>query len=81
VAVALPLETQTLYAELLEHLIGVQAQRSIGGLSGSFDPGGRKRQFYIGSTGLSGNEGVSARAEGAGHLPLQAHVLSPLSNR
>ena len=29
-ATALPLETQTLYAELLEHLMGVRAQRSIG---------------------------------------------------
>jgi hypothetical protein len=63
-ATALPLETQTLYAELLEHLLGVQAQRSIGGLGGSFtektikgerylywqasEPGGRKRQFYLG---------------------------------
>jgi hypothetical protein len=63
-ASALPLETQTLYAELLEHLLGIQAQRSIGGLSGSFtektikgerylywqasEPGGRKRQFYLG---------------------------------
>jgi hypothetical protein len=35
-ATALPLETQTLYAELLEHLIGVHAQRSIGRLTGSF---------------------------------------------
>ena len=60
----LPLETQTLYAELLEHLIGMQAQRSIGGLTGSFtektikgepylywqssQPGGRTKQFYVG---------------------------------
>ena len=60
----LPLETQTLYAELLEHLVGVRAQRSIGGLTGSFaeksikgerylywqasQPGGRTRQFYLG---------------------------------
>jgi hypothetical protein len=61
---ALPLETQTLYAELLEHLVGVRAQRSIGGLTGSFaektikgekylywqasQPGGKTRQFYLG---------------------------------
>ena len=61
---SLPLETQTLYAELLEHLVGVRAQRSIGGLTGSFaekaikgdkylywqasQPGGRTRQFYLG---------------------------------
>jgi hypothetical protein len=64
VPAALPLETQTLYAELLEHLVGVRAQRSIGGLTGSFaekaikgdkylywqasQPGGRTRQFYLG---------------------------------
>jgi hypothetical protein len=63
-ATELPLETQTLYAELLEHLIGVRAQRSIGGLTGSFaektikgekylywqasQPGGKTRQFYLG---------------------------------
>ncbi len=63
-ATALPLETQTLYAELLEHLIGVHAQRSIGRLTGSFaektikgerylywqasQPGGRTKQFYLG---------------------------------
>ncbi len=63
-ASALPLETQTLYAELLEHLVGVRAQRSIGGLTGSFaektikgekylywqasQPGGKTRQFYLG---------------------------------
>ena len=28
----LPLETQTLYAELLEHLLGLEAQRSVGSL-------------------------------------------------
>ena len=60
----LPLETQTLYAELLEHLIAVRAQRSIGDLTGSFAekdikgekylywqasrPGGKTKQFYIG---------------------------------
>jgi hypothetical protein len=59
-----PLETQTLYAELLEHLIGVRARRSIGALTGSFvektikgekylywqasQPGGTTRQFYLG---------------------------------
>lgn len=60
----IPLETQTLYAELLEHMIGVRAQRSIGALTGSFaektikgerylywqasQPGGKTRQFYLG---------------------------------
>ncbi len=60
----LPLETQTLYAELLEHLVGVRAQRAIGHLAGSFaektikgekylywqasHPGGKTRQFYLG---------------------------------
>jgi hypothetical protein len=63
-ATELPLETQTLYAELLEHLVGVRAQRSIGELKGSFaektikgerylywqasQPGGKTRQFYLG---------------------------------
>jgi hypothetical protein len=63
-ATALPLETQTLYAELLEHLIGVHAQRAMGRLPGSFaektikgerylywqasQPGGRTKQFYLG---------------------------------
>jgi len=63
-AAPLPLETQTLYAELLEHLIGVHAQRSIGRLSGGFvekmikgetylywqasRPGGKTKQYYLG---------------------------------
>jgi hypothetical protein len=63
-ATALPLETQTLHAELLEHLLAVQARRSVGHLGGSFtskevkgepylyyqasQPGGSKRQFYLG---------------------------------
>ncbi len=63
-ATALPLETQTLLAELLEHLIGVRAQRSMVELTGSLVektikgesylywqaslPGGRTRQFYLG---------------------------------
>jgi hypothetical protein len=60
----LPLETQTLYAELLEHLLGVEASRSTGHLPGTFTrkqvksetyvyyqasvPGGKTRQFYLG---------------------------------
>lgn len=60
----LPLETQTLHAELLEHLLGVHARRSFGRLSGSFvektikgetyvyfqasQPGGSTKQFYLG---------------------------------
>jgi len=60
----LPLETQTLYAELLEHQLGVQAARSLGLLPGTFTtkvvkgetyvyyqaslPGGKTRQFYLG---------------------------------
>lgn len=59
-----PLEIQTLYAELLEQLSALEARRSIGHLSGSFitktvkgerycyfqhsEPGGKKRQLYIG---------------------------------
>ena len=60
----LPLETQTLYAELMEQLIALETQRSIGRLSGCFttkevkgetysyfqysDPGGVRRQIYLG---------------------------------
>jgi hypothetical protein len=60
----MPLEIQTLYAELLERLSALEARRSIGHISGSFvtklikgdtyyyfqysDPGGTKRQLYIG---------------------------------
>lgn len=60
----LPLETQTLFAELLEHLTGVLAGRSFGALKGSFvekrikgetylyfqasQPGGSTKQFYLG---------------------------------
>lgn len=59
-----PLEIQTLYAELLEQLSAFDASRSIGHLPGSFitkavkgeryyyfqhsEPGGKKRQLYIG---------------------------------
>ena len=60
----LPLETQTLYAELMEHLTALEARRTIGRLSGCFtsktvkgesyyyfqysDPGGASRQIYVG---------------------------------
>ena len=59
-----PLEIQTLYAELLERLAAYEAERAIGHLTGSFvtkvikggeyyyfqhsEPGGKKRQTYIG---------------------------------
>jgi hypothetical protein len=60
----LPLETQTLYAEMMEQLTALETQRSIGHASGCFtmkdvkgtpyyyfqysDPGGVLRQVYIG---------------------------------
>ncbi|MCU0579298.1 MAG: GSU2403 family nucleotidyltransferase fold protein [Desulfobacterota bacterium] len=60
----LPLETQTLYAEFVEQLTALEAQRAIGHLPGCFtlktvkgidyyyyqhtDPGGAVRQIYIG---------------------------------
>lgn len=60
----LPLETQTLYAQLMEVLLATEAQRSIGRLTGCFttktvkgqtycyfqysDPGGLLRQVYLG---------------------------------
>ncbi len=60
----IPLETQTLYAELLEQLIALEAQRSLGHPSGCFtrkevkgetyyyfqysEPGGVSRQVYVG---------------------------------
>lgn len=59
-----PLEIQTIYAELLERLAAVEAQRAIGHAQGTFtlktvkgreyyyfqvsDPGGTKRQIYVG---------------------------------
>ena len=59
-----PLEIQTLCTELLEQLSALEARRSIGHLSGGFitktvkkeryyyfqhsEPGGKKRQLYIG---------------------------------
>lgn len=60
----LPLETQTLYAELLEHLLGLSAERAVGRASGTLvekrikgevylywqvsQPGGQTKQFYLG---------------------------------
>ncbi len=60
----MPLEVQNLYAELLDRLSAIEADRSIGHVPGSFvrkkvkdeayyyfqysDPGGIKRQLYIG---------------------------------
>ena len=35
-ALRIPLETQTLYAELLEHLLALAAERSVGHLRGTF---------------------------------------------
>lgn len=59
-----PLEVQTLYGELVERLVALEARRSIGSVSGCFvtkevkgesysyfqvsDPGGAKRQIYLG---------------------------------
>lgn len=59
-----PLEIQTLYGELLERLVSLEARRSIGSVPGCFvtkeikgepysyfqlsDPGGAKRQIYLG---------------------------------
>lgn len=60
----LPLETQTLYAELLEHLLATRAGGTVGLVDGTFtektikgeryvyfqasQPGGGKKQFYLG---------------------------------
>jgi hypothetical protein len=59
-----PLEIQTLYAELLERLVALEAERSMGHVAGTFvtktvkgstyyyfqhsEPGGGKRQLYVG---------------------------------
>ncbi len=59
-----PLEIQTLYAELLERLVAYEAERAIGHVAGTFvtktvkgstyyyfqhsEPGGGKRQLYVG---------------------------------
>ena len=63
----LPLETQTLYAQMMETLLALEAHRSIGHLTGCFttktvkglpyyyfqysDPGGLHRQVYLGRKG------------------------------
>jgi hypothetical protein len=63
-----PLVVQTLYAELMEQMLAQEAGRSIGDVEGCFttknikgeqyvyfqysDPGGRKRQTYIGKGDL-----------------------------
>jgi hypothetical protein len=60
----IPLETQTIYAELMEQLTALEAQRSIGSLPGGFTakrikgeayyyfqystPGGERKQVYVG---------------------------------
>jgi len=64
-----PLVIQTLYAELMEQMLALEAGRSIGNAEGCFttktikgeayvyfqhsDPGGRKRQIYLGKKGPS----------------------------
>ncbi len=64
-----PLVVQTLYAELMEQMLALEASRSIGDVQGCFttkkikgeeyvyfqysDPGGRKRQTYVGKRGPS----------------------------
>lgn len=61
----IPLETQTLYAELLEQLTTLEARRSVGALAGGFTtkkikgkpyyyfqysvPGGQQKQVYVGA--------------------------------
>lgn len=75
----IPLETQTLYAELMEQLTALEAQRSIGSLRGGFvkkivkgetyyyfqysEPGGERKQVYIGRAGPELNRLV-AKFEG-----------------
>lgn len=60
----LPIETQTLYAEIIEQLVAIEAERSIGHVPGCFitktikgaiyyyfqysEPGGTQRQVYVG---------------------------------
>src|SRR5659263_400605 len=62
-----PLEIQTIYAELLERIAALEAERAIGHAQGTFttktvkgqtyyyfqhsDPGGKKRQIYVGKKG------------------------------
>jgi hypothetical protein len=64
----IPLETQTLYAELMEQLTAHEAQRSIGSLPGGFtskkirgevyyyfqysEPGGERKQVYVGKANV-----------------------------
>lgn len=65
----LPLVVLTLYSELMEQMLALEARRSIGDLQGCFttkrikgeeyvyfqycDPGGRKKQSYLGKKGAS----------------------------
>lgn len=76
----MPLEIQTLYAELMERLTSLEAARSIGHVPGSFvtkkikgdtyyyfqysDPGGMKRQLYIGRRDRFLDEVVKQYQEG-----------------
>ena len=76
----MPLESQTLYAELLERLSALEARRSIGYVSGSFvtkriggetyyyfqysSPGGVKRQIYIGRRDQTLDQVVKRYREG-----------------
>lgn len=74
-----PLEVQTIYAELLERLAAYEAERAIGHLTGGFvtkvvkgseyyyfqhsEPGGNKRQVYVGRRDAALNEVVARYAE------------------
>lgn len=74
-----PLEVQTLYAELLERLAAHEAARAIGHLDGSFvtkvikggeyyyfqhsEPGGSKRQIYVGRRDAALDRVVRAHAD------------------
>lgn len=76
----MPLEIQTLYAELMERLSSLEAERTIGHVPGSFvtkiikgdtyyyfqysDPGGIKRQLYIGRKDRFLDEVVKQYQEG-----------------
>ena len=73
-----PLEIQTLYSELLERLVAFEAERAIGHVSGTFvtktvkgstyyyfqhsEPGGGKRQLYVGPKDAALDRVIEAHA-------------------
>lgn len=91
----LPPETQTLYAEFLEHLVAMHAHRTIGYVPGCFttksvkgelyyyfqysDPGGVSRQAYVGKQSPTLEKVVEAYARGRSERNSDTERLQRLS--